>query len=57
MQNPLRTLLYGLFVAPLLGALQSLVDWFGNGRQRTRRIDSENIASRAIDAPAGKSGE
>ena len=29
MKHPLRTLLYGLFVAPVLRVLQAIIDWFG----------------------------
>jgi hypothetical protein len=42
MQNPLRTLLHGLFIAPILRVLQGIFDWAGKATaavrpDRTRR--------------------
>ena len=37
MQNPIRTLLYELFVAPVLRVLQVVSDGFGNATDRDRK--------------------
>lgn len=51
MQNPMRTLLYGLFLEPILHVLQTISDWFG---KVTSRLNSKHSSTRGVRTASTK---